>query len=66
MFTTIVFEDLVLHPMRIDVKSLQVIDTDSNMESNSFSTTTQRIMWNKIIQNKISAYFCDLKNVEAN
>ena len=44
MFTTIVFEDLVLHPMRIDVKSLQVIDTDSNMESNSFSTTTQRIM----------------------
>ena len=66
MFTTIVFEDLVLHPMRIDVKSLQVIDTDSNMESNSFSTTTQRIMWNKIIQYKISAYFCDLKNVEAN
>ena len=66
MFTTIVVEDLVLHPMRIDVKSLQVIDTDSNMESNSFSTTTQRIMWNKIIQNKISAYFCDLKNVEAN
>ena len=43
MFATIIFEVLVLHPMLLDVKSLPVIETDNNMESNSFITTIQRI-----------------------